>query len=65
VIGGAVTEETPDVKVGVPVRIRWSLRQELREIARVRDRSISYLVEKAIEEYVARNREDRRAGGDS
>ena len=46
-------KETQDPKKNVPLRLRESLRKKIEKIASKEDRSLSYMLEKAIEEKYA------------
>jgi len=46
-------KKTDDPKNNVPLRLRDSLRKKVEKIAVKEDRSLSYLLEKAIEEKYA------------
>jgi predicted transcriptional regulator len=45
--------KTDDPKKNVPLRLRLSLRKKIEKVAEKQDRSLSYLLEKAIEEKYA------------
>lgn len=45
--------ESKDPKKNVPVRIRMSLRKKVEKAAQKADRSLSYVIEKALEEKFA------------
>lgn len=45
--------KSKDPKENVPLRLRRSLREKVRKLAKKADRSVSYMLEKALEEKFA------------